>query len=548
MRRTREGLVWLVLGAVGLAVALTFYDEAFPIAGVELTVTRDEALRKAQEVLGERGFALEGYDWAATFTADELALVYLQRTVGLTRMSELARGEVPVYFWRVRAFRPLQKEEYVVRIAPDGRLLGFSRELPEDAPGADLPQDEARALAEAFLAERGVDLQRYEPVEASSERRKARTDHHFAWRLKGFEAGEAELRLWVRVQGDTIGGFGRFLKVSEAFERAYTRERSQGTLIALAVGLLLTLALAVGALVVFLRAYRAGELRWRFALGIALVILILQLLSIANGWPLLKAQYPTELDYATFLGITLIVSVIVVFIYAVWLLLNGGAGEHLARRLFPHSVRTLDDLLSRRFTRELALSSLRGYALAFATLGYFTLFYLVGRRAFGVWMPAEGPYTDILNTVAPFLYPLLIGFVAATTEEFAYRFFAIPFLKPRLGLFGALLFPTIVWGFAHTTYPVFPVWVRGIEVSLVGLAFGYCFVRYDLWTVLVAHYAINAILGGLPLLTSGSAYFQLSGVAVMALGLLPALLALPGLLRRPQGQGQPPAGESGPGA
>jgi len=219
------------------------------------------------------------------------------------------------------------------------------------------------------------------------------------------------------------------------------------------------------------------------------VILILQLLSVANGWPLLKAQYPTELDYATFLGITLVMSVVVVFIYAVWLLLSGGAGEHLARRLFPHSVRTL----------------------AFATLGYFTLFYLVGRRAFGVWMPAEGPYTDILNTAAPFLYPLLIGFVAATTEEFAYRLF--------------------------TTYPVFPVWVRGIEVALVGLAFGYCFVRYDLWTVLVAHYAINAILGGLPLLTSGSAYFQLSGAVVMALGLFPALLALPGL-RRPSAEGK----------
>jgi len=80
------------------------------------------------------------------------------------------------------------------------------------------------------LAEQGVDLQRYEPVEAGSERRKARTDHSFVWRLKGFEAGEAELRLWVRVQGDAIGGFGRFLKVPEAFERAYTRERSQGTL------------------------------------------------------------------------------------------------------------------------------------------------------------------------------------------------------------------------------------------------------------------------------------------------------------------------------
>jgi hypothetical protein len=529
-----EGLLWIVVAVVGLAAFVGFYDRAFPTAAVDLRVTRQEAKSLAQEYLKGRDFQLEGYRSAVLFDSDDLGAIYMQHELGLPKANELARREVPVYFWAARWFRPLQKEEYRVRISPDGRILGFTRLLEEDAPGANLEQEEARKLAEEFLKQQGIDLAQYESVEASSERLKERTDHTFVWKRKDFQAAEAELRLRVVVQGDQIGSYGPFLKVPEDFERAYAREQSVGTLVTVAMVLVLTLALAIGALVIFMRAYKAGELRWRFALGIAAVLLVLLIAGTFNGLPLLEYQHQTEMDYATFLGLTLAVTLVVTLIYGLWILLKGGAGEYLTRQLYPRSLQTLNDLLQRRFTREVALSSLRGYALAFGFLGYLVLFYLIGQRFLGIWLPAEGPYTNILNTAAPFLYPLLVGLTAAVTEEFAYRFFAIPFLKRYVRwTFLALLIPAVIWAFAHASYPVSPVYVRGIELTIAGLVFGYCFIRYDLWTVLVAHYGINALIVGLPLLQSGNAYFQISGIVVIALGLVPALLALPGLRRPP---------------
>lgn len=523
-----RSLLWILVPAGALAAFIALYDRAFPAAAVDLRVTRAEAERLARDHLRERGFDLEGYRSAVTFEGDDLAAVYLQRTVGLERMNELTRaGAVPIWYWRVRWFRPLQKEEYAVRVLPEGRVLGFGRLLEEEKPGANLKQEDARKAAEASVQAAGVALGEYEPVEARSEKRKARTDHTFVWKKTDFQAADAELRLRVEIQGDRVGSLTRFLKVPESFERAHARERAVGGLIAVVMVLGLTLGLAIAAFVIFLRAYKANALRWRFAAGFAGLLIVLELAALLNSLPLVKSQYDTEMDYVVFWGLMVVVGVLLLGILGLWVLLGGGAGEYLTRDLYPQSLRTLNDLLRRRFTRELAVSSLRGYALAMGFLGYVVILYLVGRRAFNVWLPAEGPYTNMLNTAAPFLYPLAVGVTAAITEEFAYRFFAIPFLKRYLrSTVLALLIPAMIWAFGHSNYPVFPVYVRGIELTVVGLAFGYFFIRYDLWTVLVGHYVIDAAFVGLPLLKSGNAYFQMSGSVVILLGLLPALVAL----------------------
>jgi hypothetical protein len=38
--------------------------------------------------------------------------------------------------------------------------------------------------------------------------------------------------------------------------------------------------------------------------------------------------------------------------------------------------------------------------------------------------------------------------------------------------FLALLLPAMIWAFGHSTYPVFPVYFRGIKLTIAGLIFG----------------------------------------------------------------------------
>jgi len=527
-------LLWVLLAAAGLLAFVFLYDKAFPTASVDLKVTRAQAQARAADYLKARGFELSGYQQVTVFDSDAAAAVYLEKTQGMERANALMRAEVPVWFWACRWFKPLEKEEYRVLVSPAGEVTGFRQDLEEERAGAKLAPEAAQAMAEKFLsAVAGVRLEEYELVDSASEQQKNRTDHSFVWKKKGFAVGEGELRLRVGVWGDYVGNFRHFFKVPEKFARDYERESAQGTLLGI-LSVVFTIIFLVLALVVFMQRYKAGDVRWRFAVAFAVVLLVLMLAGAVNSFPLLKSQYPTSQNYGVYLGVVVAAVVLVSVLYGLFILLTGASGEALTREMRLESVQPLHELLAGRVaTPAFARAAGLGYLAAFVMVGYFTVFYFVGRRFFGVWLPAESPYSNMLNTSLPFLFPLLVGFTAAVSEEFTYRFFAIPFLRKYVkNIFLAVLIPAAIWGFAHSTYPVFPVYVRGIEVTLVGLLFGWLYLRYDILTCIVAHYAVDALFVGLPLLRSENTYFRVSGVIVAFLGLLPLIPALVVWLRR----------------
>jgi hypothetical protein len=527
-------VVMVVLAALGLFFFIRYQKKAFPSASVDVKVQREQAEKIAADYLAARGFNVSGYTSVTIFSADEEAAIYLQKTLGMEKANEVMRDQVQVWFWQARWFRPLEKLEYRAAITPDGKVLRFRRELEEDKPGANLDQADARRRAEEFVANTaGIDLSQYEPVDASSEKQKNRTDHSFVWKKKGFQIGEAELRLSVAIQGDTVGGFRQFLKVPEQFEREVDKTKASGTLLAI-VSFAFSAIIFIFALVIVMIRYKSGDLRWKFAVTLGSVIFVLLILAALNAMPLLKANYQTQVSYPVFLATILIVVAVASLVYGILTLLAGASGDSLTRELYPGSVASLNDLIAGRLgTPAVAQAAVRGYLLAFLLAGYFVIFYLIAGRFFHVFVQAEGPFSNILNTKFPFLFPLLVGFLASITEEFAYRFFGITVVKKYLKSTALALFiPAVIWALGHSTYPVFPVYVRGIEVTIVGLIFGYFFIRYDLLTCLVAHYAVDAIFVSAPLLKSSNRYFQISGVVVVALGLVPLLPALVRLVRR----------------
>jgi hypothetical protein len=534
----RDILVWVLLAVIGFTAFVSLYDRAFPTASVELKITPEKARQQAAKSLQARKFALADYNEVTTFSSDQPAAVYLQKTLGMEEANQRIReDQLPIWFWRTRWFRSQQKEEYRVWISPAGELIGFNQLLEEDREGANLTEEDARARAESFLRDDAkVALEGYELIDSSSEKRKNRTDHTFVWKKRDFKIEEGELRLRVGVWGDTIGEYRHFFKVPEAFERDFRAAQGRGQLLAI-VSLVFTVIFFGLALAVFVQRYKRDDVRWRFAVAFALTILLLGLGAQLNALPLIKANYPTELGYGVVLAIALTLFFMVMLIYGFAILLTGAAGEALTRDMRVESVQPLHDLIAGRLlTPQFAAAAGRGYLAACVMVGYFTVFYFLGRRFFGVWVQADSPYSNLLNTKLPFLFPLFVGLTAAISEEFTYRFFAIPLLRKYVkNVFLALLIPAIIWGFGHSTYPVFPVYVRGIEVTLVGLLFGWLYLRYDILTCIMAHYAVDAVLTGWPLLQSDNTYFFISGLIVAGLGLLPLIPAiLVWLRRRPQ--------------
>jgi hypothetical protein len=332
--------------------------------------------------------------------------------------------------------------------------------------------------------------------------------------------------LEVDVVGNAVGSYRHFLKVPEAFQRSIEGTVQVGLLLAFA-SLGLTLVLGLVALGVAIARHRRGDIRWEPAFRLAGLVSLLFLIEGVTSWPVARYTYSTELGWGTFVGILVLGLLFATVMYGLWALFATAAGESLGRETFPESLTGfVDSALGRLASPRIAAASLRGYGVGFGILGYLTLFYLFARRTLGAWMPAESPHSEIFNSYLPFLAPLTISLVAAITEETTYRLFGISLVKRYARSTAlALVVPAMIWAFGHSSYAVFPVYLRGIELTIGGVLFGLVFLRWGLVACIVAHFVIDAVQIGMPLLTSGNASYIVSGLIVMGIALLPAVAA-----------------------
>ncbi|MDE2999444.1 MAG: CPBP family intramembrane metalloprotease [Gemmatimonadota bacterium] len=536
-------LVFVILGVGGLAVFLNFYTEAIPSASLDFKLSRDEVHRKAQGYLENQGYDLADYKNAQIFSSSQMQQVFLEQTLGLEETSRLAREWLSVWSWNVRWFKPLQKEELRVVLDPGGRVVGFSHRILESDAGASIAQDDALVIASGFLRDtQGYDLDGYELIDRSSTERKARIDHRFAFRKKDFTVGDdGHYRLDVVVHGDRVGRFSEYLKVPDSFSRSYREVRSRADLLTMVFSSF-WLALGVVMLVILVKNYRRKRLHWQAGLIVGTLVAVAWLAANVNALPLALYSFDTTVSYGAFLVTLLFSAVLVVAANGGIVCLAGTAGGVLERdvlserRVSPLGRLSLRGIFSAGFLR----STVVGYGAAGAVLGYVAVFYLLGGRYFDVWVPADvSEYDNAFSTAIPWIYPLLVGLSAAAIEEFFFRLLAIPLLirwlkRPWL----AVLLPAIVWAFLHSNYPHEPIYIRGIEITVIGIVFGILFLRFGIWAPIIAHYAINAFIVALPMVKSSSLYFQVSGVLVIGILLVPAIPAafavLTGRARTPE--------------
>ena len=528
-----------LFGAAGLVAFVLLYDAAFPAAAIELDLSRAEIRKAAEDYVSQLGVDPDTFEFTLTFEVDEAAAVFLQRVRGLEETARFAREHLALWHWRARWFRPGEQEEFVLRLAPDGRPLRFGHVIPDAAPGDSLSQDSARAIAAAFVErDLGIDLGDWRLEDQSTEARDNRLDHSFTWELVGSElewrpddpqAGRASTRLQVTVQGSEVGGFRRYLDVPELFIREFRSSLSVGSLLA-AAALGLGGAFVIAALILGFMMHKRDEVRWGPGLYVGVVVATAVTISGLLSFPLLKAQYPTDIPYGVFVTTFIGGSIVGGALFGLALWVTSATGEALARESFSGALRGFSDWVGGRlFTRVAAREIWRGYTVGLAFLGYLTVFYVVGTRHLGVWLPPDSPHSQLLSMYIPWLVPLLIAVQAAVMEEVIFRLFGISFLKRYLKLtFLALLIPAAIWAFGHSTYPVFPVYVRGIELTIAGLIFGWIFIRYGLLAMLVAHYAIDAILLAMPFLRSAGGAYLDYGLAALVCAALP--LAVPAVV------------------
>ncbi|HTC63308.1 MAG TPA: type II CAAX endopeptidase family protein [Candidatus Saccharimonadales bacterium] len=552
---TKVLLIWVLAGILGASVAYTFFFRAFPEASVEFKVPRAEALSAARQFAVAQGAQLYGYDSSIVFDLDDTAKTYLEREVGLQQANQIMQNQVHIWYWQTRFFRPLQKEEFDVRVDPAGGIVGYNHELEEAAPGARLERAQAQAIAESFLGDvLHIELSQYDfrEQEANLTERPARRDWSFSWERRGFRAKDAPYRLVVTLTGDRVSGYNEFLKVPEAWTRDYDHLRSSNNTLEF-IALIPYAFLIGGCLYVIIYLGRRDLLDWRAGLALGAFLTILFFIMTMNQWPLDRAAYDTNTPYSSFFlsqagkaALTSIFSALLVVLAIV-------PGEPMYRILQPSKIRlNVGFSLPGIRTKEFFIANVIGICLAGAHIGYITIFYIISKR-FGAWAPQDLNYENVVSTYVPWVYPLTIGIYAATSEEFLFRLFAIPFLsRVTKSRFLAVVLPAFFWGFLHSNYPQEPAYIRGLEVGLIGIVVGLVMLRWGIWATLIWHYTVDAFLISTSLMRSHGVYLPISGAIVGGAALIPLAIAAisyvsrggfetdPSLLNRAQPLGGPP--------
>jgi hypothetical protein len=397
--------------------------------------------------------------------------------------------------------------------------------IEEDAPGTNVAQEHAQQVAESFLTEQAkLDAHQWERVEASSQTQSGgRVDHTFAWKSRTYSAGESELRYKVIVQGDRVDYVDSFIKIPESFTRQYASERS----LAGFVNNVAYIIILLGCTVISLIAIVLSRPDIRQAVIPALLVGGVTFAAYLNSIPLYKSSYNTTENYPLFwitLSIGIFFTVLFSATQALMLLLGA---QSLSKFVWPRQ----DRIFARGADQwiDFSRSAWRGIMLGGMQMAYVVLFYSITTNYFGWWSPVSSEYSDIFATPFPFFYAWEVGLSAALIEELSIRFLGIGFF---LWLFRgkyvwlAVLIPSLVWAFAHTGYVTYPIYARGVELTLVALFLSFIFLKFDLLTAIMSHFTYNMMIMGIVLLRSSETYYQISGwvvVLTLAVPLMPGL-------------------------
>lgn len=535
---------WLIATACALAaisISFIYFPQAIPMVDVTISMNRQQALSKAQELSTTYSWSPAHYMQATAFTLDDHVRNYVELEAGgKEAFKELLREKLYVpYTWRVRHFKENSAHETLIIFTPDGTAYGFQETFPEDMPGAMLSAQEARMLAEHQARDVWeINFEEYTLVESSQcEKPSKRIDHTFVYELTNKKIGEAYYRVHMHVSGDKFTALVHYIKVPEAFTRRYDELRAANNTIAATGSFVMRLLyLFFGCVVGLFFLMRKHwviiypALFWGF--GIAL----LQTASGINEFPLQWFSYDTALSLNVFIVQQCAHLLYVLFFTAALYTISIMAAESLTRRAFGHQPQ-----LWKAWSKPLVNSytilgqTIGGYLMVALVIMYYILFSLVGSRLFGWWNPS-GILSDpnILATYLPWFTPLARSLGAGFWEECLFR--AVPLagaalIGQRIGyrksmIAFALIAQAIIFGAVHADYPALPSYVRLIEMIIPFSIFGGIYLAFGLLPVIIAHTVYDIVWFALPLFVSTAPGMWFNQFMVCALALIPLWILL----------------------
>ncbi len=526
MRNPRSLALWLLAGVAGLVLLVWAYPRAFPFLPARWSVSRAQAVDIALERLRDLGEPVKDPYIVARLGPD----FFLERRL---QLAVERRGPRPVWdsglprqvvTWNVYVYpqgAPQYEWTYVAEISLSGEILGLRLRLDPEVKIPPVPEQEARARAEAFLTRQGIDLSRYERAELRSQQLAGHTDLTVRYRdRRNPLLGGATHGIEVLFAGDRLKGFTYWL--DDPGQKALAAALRGVNFLNVFRVFWVCLFAALLALP-FLKRYHEGEIGVRrgvqiFLLvllsGLALTILASRVNSEGDGFGLASRQQNTWL-------VGLFSTVFFTFPAAVLAFFSWSVGESVCRERWGQKLAAFDALFKGDLANEtVARSTFRGWMAGLAAAGGIAAL-LLAFRAAGGW-----GFSSVLvgaDTRWPSLEIVLGALVALVPFCLAVVLWLLPVAARYLGVWGGSLAAVLVAGVVIRplilTAPL--SWTFALSCALSAVLVG-LFLATDLLTVLLAGFVTHLLFVTYPLLTAANASLQIQGW--LAVGLLAAPL------------------------
>jgi len=479
------------------------------------------AKNQALLMLKDLSIDISEFHHAQQFTYDYKTKIFMEKELGFEKSNELLQDEFQIWQWANRWFKPLSKEEFRVNISTSGKLKYFEHRVPEEREANNITIDETKELINNFIDNfTDIEFEKWYLVDKSTESKPNRIDYLYTYQKKNMEIFGANPRFQIQIYGDKIGKFHEYVKLPETWIREYQHQRSLNTTTATIANFFMIILFII-ALVMFIVYSIKHKLYYKTGLIFGILIAIINFASKLNSIPLAKFFFNTNQTFGRFYSNLLIEGLIQSISLGILVFVLGSIGNYLYRIHFPKKITLLysfsfEGMKTKKFFYNIIL----GFTLAFVFISFQILYYSIALK-FGAWSPTQVPYSEMLNTKFPWIFILFAGFIPSITEEFCFRLFSISLLKKiTKSKLLAILIPAIIWAFAHSNYPQQPFWIRGIEISIMGILIGVLFYKFGITFALIWHYTADAVLSSIIFIKSGNSYLFISGFIAAIIVLL----------------------------
>ena len=530
MKRSVRRLRLVLFAAVGLALFILINWRAAPDAEQSLQngpgprIAKTEAAETAKRFVGALSKATANVG-LVTVQSDQTLSGYLQKTGLYGDYAKTYMSRVPLDYFRVE-LHTADEETYLVDIGMDGGEPFGWRKRTDLEP----PEPEAgRRIAEAYMARHNIPIGEYEWTGGPD------AEHGmFIYTHRTAKIGDARLELRLEVRGDEVVAFRYAFRVPDAY-LAWLAAQDAASSAMTRWSLILSALLGVAATAAAVSHRR----RAAFSRGLLPTVVFAAVYTVNNFnlFPAYKAVGSESADpfqsgdYAA--AAIVIMQLLTVGMSAatyVSLVAGDAMWRRFGRPAWPR-------WREAGFGQATLVGMGRGYLLACGLIGVQSVLFWIAWRQFGAWA-VNDPSQSLYNMFKPALFPLM-AWAAAISEEAVYRLFGIALFKKLFrSTFLAVLVPSVIWALSHTQYAIYPVYTRFAEVTVLGLIFGYAFLRYGFLAVLFAHASFDSLLMSLSLIDaegSGSVVYGLGYVALPAV-IAVAIRAMHGAITKKKGQ------------